>query len=254
MAKHLNFYENIDEAQMRLLHTSVVYDGELYYILAITNHKKDGIFRVYMDKVNNPEGMAYQRFSLPLESYEGPSETGKQLDEWLDENPNSGVVRKMANSPLFNSFRPFPLGMVNKGNNLYYVRRTPVRPSTHQGLTQGMLMVNVVAEGKKGSLYSNHRINSTDFELSECVEGKYPDIKTVINEMNDPTVENQGVAFHREFGIVRGPLDSLYLAYKEDLIGILPQGNTSELLLGRKFKHCKEVVESLSIFYSIKVM
>lgn len=254
MAKHLNFYENLDEAKMRLLHTCVVYDGELYYILAITNHRKDGIFRVYMDKVNNPKGMAFQRLVIPYEDYDGQAQLGKQLDDWLEKNPDSGVVRKMANSPLFNSFRPFPLGMVNKGNSLYYVRRTPVRPNTQQGLTQGMLVVSVVAEGKGKSPYPSNRITGTDFELSECVEGKYPDIKTVINEMNDPTVENQGVAFHREFGIVRGPLDSLYLAYKEDLIGILPQGNTSELLLGRKFKHCKEVVESLSIFYSIKVM
>ena len=45
---HPNFYENLKEAQMRLLRTVVTYDNEPYYVGAITNHMKDGIFRVYL--------------------------------------------------------------------------------------------------------------------------------------------------------------------------------------------------------------
>lgn len=256
MAKFENFYETVDEAVMRLQHTLVLYDGHPYYILAVTNHKKDGIFRVYLDDVLNEDGPAHARVHVPFEyPDDGASSVGDGLDKWLDANPDVGVIRKMANSPKFDKFRPFPLGMVNKGDDVYYVRRTPVRPNTQQGLTQAMMVVKKVSllgSNSPLSSYASNPVRVSDYALAECITNQYPDIGTVISSLNDKTVTNTGAAFHREFAIVRGPLRTLYLAYRDDIIGILPDNNTSELILGADYKHCREVVENLSVFYNIK--
>jgi hypothetical protein len=51
----------------------------------------------------------------------------------MAEHPAAGILRKQMNSPLFNKFRPYPLGMCNtKGQRAYYLERQPNR-KTEQG-------------------------------------------------------------------------------------------------------------------------
>ena len=82
MANHKNFYETIKEARMRLAQTVVMYDGEPYYVLALDNHKSDGIFRVYLDKLGQKGGMAHRRLNIPFEYYDGETSVGAAMDKW----------------------------------------------------------------------------------------------------------------------------------------------------------------------------
>jgi hypothetical protein len=48
MQEHVNFYENIKEARMRLKGTIVLYEGIPYRVLAIADHKGP-VFRIYLN-------------------------------------------------------------------------------------------------------------------------------------------------------------------------------------------------------------
>src|SRR5688572_1369118 len=126
MAQHLNFYENLQEAQMRLQGTIVVYDGEPYQVYHITEHK-DKILRVYMHPINQENVSSSQRPNLDNFLYSNGNDRSKipeYLDKWMEDNPKFGMLRKKMNSPAFNKFRPFPLGMVNDGKGrVFYVER-----------------------------------------------------------------------------------------------------------------------------------
>src|SRR3546814_15537624 len=79
---------------MRLRHTLVMYDGEPYYVLLISDHKKDGVFRIYMDKAGNEHGFAFQREQVPYEASSSWNVTATVMDDWLEKNPDKGVIRK----------------------------------------------------------------------------------------------------------------------------------------------------------------
>src|SRR3546814_9937744 len=53
--------------------------------------------------------------------------------------------------------------------------------------------------------------------------------KECVHELTDPNCINTGAAFHREFAFIKGPVDTLFLAYKEDLIGVIPNGDLSAI-------------------------
>jgi len=250
MAKHENFYENLKEAKMRLQDTVVMYDGEPHYVLSICDHKKDGVFRIYLDHLGNKNGMALNNYNLPMNYIqEAPSSPthGDKWDEFIDKYPEAGVLRKMMNSPLFNNFRPFPLGMVNYKGETFFVERQPVRPSTHQGLTSSMLIqkpVTFIASPRNGvEFYSP--------AMYDCIKGNYPSIEETIKSLTNPHCQNTAAAFHRNFALVRGPIGSLYLAYKSDIIGFLSDFSLNRVKLGKEFKYTKEVVEDLGVFKEI---
>lgn len=260
MANHKNFYETIKEARMRLAQTVVMYDGEPYYVLALDDHKADGIFRVYLDKLGQKGGLAHQRINIPFEYYGDEVSIGTAMDKWLEKHPNEGVIRKMANSPLFNKFRPFPLGMINcdKTGKVFYARRGPTR-HTQQGLTQSMFNIRPVelagsvdpSSKTFSSRHSGPGITSNGSYL--CYTNQYPPFEEVLGNLSDPTTENNAAAFHREFAILRGPLDMMFLAYKEDIVGFMPKGDASQLILARGYGHCREVIDELGKFASIEV-
>jgi hypothetical protein len=250
MANHKNFYETLKEARMRLQHTVVMYDGEPCYVLAIDDHKDDGIFRIYLDKLGQKGGLAHARgLNVPYDY------GGAAMDEWLEKHPDEGIIRKMANSPLFNKYRPFPVGMVNcdLSGRVFYTRRSPTR-HTQQGLTQGMLKVRAIdllMKGGKNSVpHSAPSITSNAAYL--CYTNQYPSLNEVISRLSDPSTQNNSAAFHREFAVLRGPLDMMFLAYKEDIVGFMPNGDTSKLALARGYGHCREVINELSAFSSIE--
>src|SRR3546814_5918592 len=93
MVKYTNFYETVKEADMRLRHTLVMYDGEPYYVLLISDHKKDGVFRIYMDKAGNEHGFAFQREQVPYEASSSWNVTATVMDDWLEKNPDRQSTR-----------------------------------------------------------------------------------------------------------------------------------------------------------------
>lgn len=258
MKEHVNFYENIKEADMRLTNTIITYDGDPYYVLCITDHKQDGILRMYLDPLGRESGqlviheMGNKGLQVPYEWYQdGPSSPtrGQKMDEFLDKNPDCGIIRKMMNSPLFNKFRPFPLGMVNYRGAVTYVERQPTR-HTQQGLMSSMMSQIPIGLEKLG----NRRPNPVDMngrDMYNTIKGLYPSVDECVKNLNNPDIANTAVAFDRHFAFVRGPLGILFLAYKHDIVGYLPHGDLSSVVLGIEFGHTKEVVSALGVFKEI---
>jgi hypothetical protein len=252
MANHPNTFETVKEAMMRLRRTVVVYDGEPYIVLQITNHKPNGIFRIYLE----PTGRDPNNRRARPEPEQFPPEhsgIGPYMDQWMTEHPDSGVIRKEMNSPLFNKFRPYPLGMCNiKGSGTYYIERQPNR-KTEQGLISSMLYETPISTSPARVNRHGGTIDVYGTAFRDCVMGKYPTAAECLSNLLDPDVTNDAAAFSREFALVRGPIDILFVAYKHDIIGMLPTNDFSCIRLGREFHHTKEVVEALGVFQSIQM-
>lgn len=245
--EHVNFYENLKEAQMRLRGTVVVYDKEPYYIWTITDHKKDGIFRVYMSPLEKVKGVCpdYDMFSP-----ESP-EVGKYMDKFMEDLTEGVIIRKHMNSPLFNKFRPFPLGMCNtKGANTFYVERQPNR-RTEQGLTRNMVISRIISPNSVIRGIPPIDIHTPAFR--NCVVGEYPEVGYCLEKLKEPKSTRESVGFHREFALCKGPLDQIYLAYKDELVGVLSNDDFSCVTLPKRFHYAKEVVSELNLFYDIKL-
>lgn len=258
MKAYPNFYESLKEAHMRILSTVVLYDGEPYYVLAVTDHRDDGVFRVYMDPLGRPEGMVHQNVHVPYEWHDdGITSRGQAMDKWMDKKENTGIIRKSMDSPKFDKFRPFPLGMCNFQGRVYFIERAPTR-HTQQGLTQSMLTgttMNLTNQSVGNGGLSRHNMpNIFSLEMYQTIKGMYPDAKECLEKLNDPLVGNEGAAFHRNFCFIRGPLDMMFLGYKEDIVGHLPHGDTDELCLGRDFSHVREAIAELELFTNINTM
>lgn len=260
MVQHKNFYETVKEAEMRLLHTAVLYDNEPYVVLAITNHKPDGIFRVYLDPfpVDHNKTMWSQQNHVPYDWCDEPNMTrGQKLDEYLEQYASKGcpLLRKRINSPLFNKFRPFELGMCNVGNNVYYLARSPVR-HTQQGLMDGAISQHKITIGDHNPFVPQKGPRAVSFygaSMRDVIKGVYPTIEETVEAFRDPTVTNEAVGFNRNFAIVKGPMRILFLAYKHDIVGYLPDGSLNKVIIGKEFKHTKEVVSELGAFQNVVV-
>lgn len=252
MKEHVNFYENLKEAHIRLRGTIILYDGLPYYVLAITNHRGDGVFRMYLDEIGKREETAFKEFPNQILDMYHPDNPGlgPALDSWMEvKKGHHNIIRKKMNSPLFNRFRPFPLGMVNQGLRVIYTERQPTR-KTEQGLTRSMVLENSVdATPSNKPAIPTLDIFSSSFR--DCILGNYPSAEDCLKNLTDPEIENEAAAFHRNFALVRGPMGLLFLAYKQDVIGLLPNNDFGVVRLDKKFAHCKEVVQSLNLFSSI---
>jgi hypothetical protein len=254
MKEHPNFYENLKEAQDRLNRTVVLYDNLPYFVHAITDHKKDGIFRMYLDPVgrNLNEAFTVLKPFLNICSGYAPDYPllGQELDKWLDATPDCGVLRKQMNSPFFNRFRPFPLGMCNIGTQVYYVERQPIRPAMQQGLTKSACFETLITAGSRQDSPTRiaEKLDIQSPAFKDCILGDHYSPYEVLKYLLDPTVAHDALAFHREFALVHGPIDLLFLAYRSDIIGILPKNNFEFVRLGQEFSYCKEVVEELNLF------
>jgi len=252
MVTHTNFYETIKEADMRLRHTIVMYDGEPYYVLLVANHKNDGVFRIYLDKCGDPNGFTFQKTTVPYHISPDMSANAAAMDEWLTANPNTSVIRKMMNSPKFDKFRPFPLGMVNFQGGVSYLERRPVRHS-QQGLTDNMLKEHVISLADK-NLMRRLGLSTLSYETYLTIMGKYPTAQESLDALKDDTISNTAIAFNRKFAFVRGPASTMFLAYKSDIVGFMPEGGLNRVNIANTFAHTKEVVTDLGIFGDIKVL
>lgn len=252
MVQHLNFYETLQETDMRLKGTVVMYDSQPYYVLCVTNHRDD-IFRLYLAPIGlGDAGMIFNQANRPpLHSHPACSTgLGKAMDVWLEENPASGVLRRKINSPAFNKFRPFPLGMCHHEGTVFYLERHPNR-KTEQGLTPSMLTSHRISL----SLEKQACLPPLEFfgsNLRDCIVGQYPDIQTCLTSLSDPEVVNDAAAFSRHFALVKGPVDTLFLAYKSDIVGWLPNNDLSIVRLAREFRHTREVIGLLGVFREVE--
>lgn len=250
-ADHKNFYENLDEARMRLQRTVVTYDGEPYLVQSITAHK-DGVFRMYLEPlVDAGGGRESPNYQLRTSFAIGTAD-GAVIDKWMEDNPKHTILRKKINSPAFNRFRPFPLGMINTGEmgngRCYYIERQPQR-QREQGLTNSMLSEALTSCGQdRRSEQGLANVNMYSEAFREMVVGKYPSAKACLDALMDSEVTNEALAFHRLMAFVRGPLDVIYLAYKDEIVGRLPTERLGEVQLGIRYRHLKEVITETSVF------
>ena len=250
---HPNFYENLEEMQRRLYDTVVTYDGEPYRIIAITNHRSDGIFRLYLWPVQDSVIKAANAGQFPsaVSQYPGQDQRlGPALDKWMEEHPESKILRKQANSPAFNKFRPFSLGMMNKDGRALFLERSPER-RTQQGLIRQMVECTLVSTERANRRGGIDQLVGEEFY--DCVKGNHPSAEECMENMLDPNVENVSVACHRNFAIVRGPMDTFFLGYKTDVVGVVPPTKRPTVELGKKFAHLKEAVEETRQFHDIRI-
>jgi hypothetical protein len=254
--EHPNFYENHKEALMRLNHTVVLYDGEPFQIKTISNHKADGIFRVYMQPIGlSPEQQLKDRPFLNVIGNYNPEYpgVGEMYDQAID-GKDTNIIRKMMNSPKFNKFRPYPLGMCNiRGQGTFYVERQPNRKS-EQGLIRTMLFeTHVTTSGNRSNdlIRREGKIELNSPAFRSCVLADHPSAHECLTQLLDPKVKNEAAAFDRYFAFARGPVNMIFLAYKGDIVGVLPKNDLSHLRLGEEFLHVKETVEELKLFTTI---
>lgn len=265
MAHYKNFYETIEEANMRLRQSTIVYDGAPYRVLAIANHKPDGIFRIYLEPVakgsygmlhNAPASSVgdvpcYHLGSLSLSM-------GPKMDEWM-ESPKSdgyGVIRKHINSPKFNRFRPYPLGMANFNGSAVYVQRKPNRKS-EQGLIPSMLNISVPTLSLRGNntpqLGFHFPTDGPSFH--DLVVGNYPTYLDCVTNLRGDASSNVSVAFDRNFALVKGPFGMLFLAYKKNVVGTVEgDGVQNSVRLASEYHYTREAIEELGIFSNIGVL
>lgn len=251
MPSFSNFFETLKEAHMRLLRTVVLYDKTPCHVIAITDHMKDGIFRIYLEPIGFDTTVT-RLYPSSIPNYNTEStELGGYIDGWMTENPTSKILRKQMNSPLFNKYRPFPLGMVNQKGNVFYVERQPTR-STWQGLTKSAIDEKRITLGEQVPVPRG--LNTIDFTgeaFRDCIVGSYPDPDECLKNLLSDDYENDAVAFDRSFAFVRGPIGMVFLAYKGDIVGVLPNGTKEPLRLGKGYRHVREVAEALKFFGQI---
>lgn len=256
MAAYTNFYETVTEANMRLRGTVILYDQIPHYVIAISNHRQDGIFRIYMEPLGVGQmKMAHRNYPMPaLQLPSDVPDVGVHMDSFMDTfldkyKKPCPVIRKQMNSPLFNKFRPFPLGMCNSAGKVVYFERSPQR-RTEQGLNLGALTSQQVFIGRTESL------NKFDYyaeDFVRCIKGDYPSAQEALTQMRLPSCENEGVAFHRLFAFIRGPANTMFLANKADIVGFLPENNLAKLFLAAKFHYLKESITDLGLFENIVI-
>lgn len=263
---HENFYENLEEAVNRLQGTVVLYDGLPYYLVKISDHMKDKVFRVYMKRFDQLAGARGGGADWPRQYYDNPYDPalpGKQIppevfmDKWLEtpEGKKSGWLRKQINSPLFNKFRPFPLGFVNLTyGKAVFTERGPTRARpqgmTHNSVVGGhiTLIETNTAEPRYDQAVSAGNFWGTK-EFDETIRGIYPNYRGCIDKL-ESSMEVESVAFDRNFALQRGPLDMIFLAYKTKIVGI---ANKPSITLGKKFSHLKELCLDLGVVSEIVI-
>ncbi len=91
-------------------------------------------------------------------------------------------------------------------------------------------------------------VNIYSKEFAACVKADHPSPSLALEGLLDPAVQNEAVAFHRHFAFVRGPLGLIFLGYKADIIGTLPNNDLSEVRLGKGYSQNKEIVDELRLF------
>lgn len=131
-----------------------------------------------------------------------------------------------------------------------YLARQPIRPKTEQGLVYSAVQsTRLTGSGGMPGGFSD--MYSEGFR--DCVLGRYPSPLQALEYVTSDDTENDAVGFAREFAFVRGPIGLTFLAYKDSIVGVLPDSNLNSVKLGREFGHCKEAVKDLGLFPRIEI-
>src|SRR3546814_4921159 len=96
---------------------------------------------------------------------------------------------------------------------------------TQQGLMDNMMKCTQLSAGPVYKLV--HPPGVTNFDLYNTVMGNYPTAKECVHELTDPNCLNTVAAFHRAFAFIKGSVDTIFLAYNQDLIGVIPNRDIS---------------------------
>jgi hypothetical protein len=249
-----NFYECLTEARNRLNRTCVLYDGLPFHINHIDKNPEEELFDVFLEPVGLSNKELIKQFWYGLQNfYFSPDVYEPQAwvycDQFVKTHPDSGMIVKKINDPLFNRFRPFPLGYMSMGLGVGYLERIPIRPRMEQGLISSGIVV--VTDDPKMSHFGQTHWHSKEFR--DCILGDHHDINVVIAALLDSSVDNYASPFDREFALELTSLDMMALLYRGDAIGSLPNKDTSKVLLLKEFRHYREVVEDLEIFDTVVV-
>lgn len=252
--EYKNFFESVKEAAIRLNGTVVMYGGEPVELLVVSDHVGDGVIRAYIRPIGLDE---IQRLELPQPTgmYNYPvhhDALGQYMDEFVRKNPSSQIVRKRLDSPKFNRFRPFDLGMFWDPPYVYYVERQPNR-LTQQGLLNSMLVVRRIElpTSSTGFPLVKNEVDMYGPEMKRCILGEHPSPHRCLDGLLCNKYANEAAAFHRSFALLKGPADTIFLVYKSDVIGVLPNCDFSKVRLSRQFSYTREVVGELGLFKSI---
>lgn len=216
-------YESVNDAQMRLQHTVVLYDGEPVYITGVSqvgpDDPKDDIYRVY---------------AAPLPFV--PDRNGNQKE----------AFRKFISSRKFD-LAPFPLGFMNKNDTTYYLSRQCKRQQK-QGLSDNTIGVVDMSsfEGKgKGLPRRAFTVSNlvTYPEFLDTIKGRYPSLEEATALLQG---DANAVAFSRVFALVKDQdLDDLiYLYHKTDKVGFILDG---QLKLSKAARCLKEALQEVGI-------
>lgn len=206
-------YETVEDAQMRLRGSVVLYDSALHYVETVEpapEADRKEIFRV-------------RALPLPL---------GK---------PGAVPIRKYISSRKFD-LAPFPMGFLNTKEGAVFCSRSPARQQS-QGLTSKTFMSEMIPTdprvGKRGIDFSQF-INSE--ESVKMLAGNYPSFKDACDKAKDGV----SCAFAREFAISADPELPflLYLYYKNTKVGIVVEGGVK---IGPKRKCLKESLEERGV-------
>lgn len=247
-----NFFESQKESSIRLHGTVVLYDNEPVEVVHTTDHLGDKVIYAFIrpigltasERAARPEPAGL--FNLP---HVAVKDQGQYLDAFIKDNPSSQLKRVPLSDYGFNKFRPFELGMYWESVSVLYVERQPNR-KTEQGLTTTMLV------SYKLDLTDERRVlQPVDIfgpEMYRCIKGLHPSPTRCIEGLTGGKYVNQAAAFHRHFAFLLGPADTLFLVYKNTVIGVLPHGDFSQVRLSRDFAYTKEVVDELHLFGDIR--
>lgn len=248
--RYPNFYETIDEARMRLRDTIILYYGVPYLVFALLTNS-DGIFRVVLRPIGLEEPMGSQPWPDQIHHYNyNTPECASYVGSWLASNPELGWIMPKINDDGFDCFRPFPLGMCNAKSGLIYTERQPTR-KVEQGLIRSMVIDTRVTFDKGSKALFNGGVNLFGPEFRATIVGEYPSAQECLEGLLNPNVKTEAAAFHREFALIRGPMQTTFLVYKRDVVAALPNKDFSVLQLGSEFKHLQESITELELFQSI---
>jgi hypothetical protein len=243
-----NFYENLVEAKMRLEGTVVLYDGSPFHVLKVVDGWDDQIFRVMLVPIYHENIYAMMEVC---------AENGDPwVKDYLATYIKSGeVLRKHMNSPLFNRFRPFPLGMLNNGASLscYYLQRCPARIK-EQGLLANMVNATTFHDVTKPETerFRNFvsSMNTKDFENTVC--NVYPTLAECAEALSSGLYKNTSAAFCRDMALVVGPMRLLLLAYHSDIVGFYDPV-VGEVKLCKDFAYLQEAIYETNFFKRVGV-
>lgn len=213
-------YETVEDAQMRLRHTVVLYKGRPVYITAIGMGTGDEIFRVHYKE-------------LPLVSPERPR---RIMDEEGEEGDGK---RKYISSKHFD-IAPFRMGYVNRpsGGGAFYCSRMPNRMQK-----QGLCGENFRAFDNFGRQLDFNTFVSCK-ETVAMVENNYPSFDVALKSLD----KIASVAFNRDFALAKDPVipDLVFLYHKGEKVGMIAP-KTREVTLGDKFKCLKESLQEIEL-------